>query len=93
MLNIQDDRTIYNQVESPAAVFDADTGTLLKIGESDIIFNYYEDLQQVYRDKGFPKLMADALVFVDLPKDQELIDQIFQCSGFIKTWYEQSLTP
>jgi len=92
MLNIQDNRTIYNQVDSPAAVFDADTGTLYKIGESVDIFNYYEETQQLYRSKGFPD-MADALIFVDLPKDQDLVDKVFQCSGFIKTWYSQNITP
>jgi len=89
MINIQDGNHIYNKVNKPAAVFDLDTGTLYKIGESEDIFAYYEEVQHVYEESCLFD-MADNLIFIELPKDQDLIDKIFQNSGFIKKWYQKN---
>lgn len=81
---------IFNTVEEPAAVFDRETGTLHKIGNRENIMAHFNVMTQAYRAHGFHD-MADDVTFMELPKDQEILDKVFQNSGYIKRLYEQSL--
>jgi hypothetical protein len=80
----------FSKVKNPAAVFDKADGTLLKIGEKEFMEDYYKKIQGVYRQNGFHH-MADDIVMIDLPKDQEIIDKVFQITGYIKRFYEKNI--
>ncbi|MGX1195760.1 hypothetical protein [Metabacillus sp. SLBN-84] len=77
---------IHNKVTNPAAVFDKDSGTLHKIGEREEILDYFNAMNEAYRGAGFHDI-ADDLHYIELPKDQEEIDKVFQITGYIKVLY------
>lgn len=84
------DGHVYNSVENPAVVFDKNCGTLLKIGERDDMQAYFDRIQKVYRAGGVPE-MADDMVFMDLPADQEVIDRVFQTIDYVGVLYKNML--
>lgn len=81
---------VFNKVNTPAVVFDKESGVYHKVGEYDILKDYYDLAVKAYRTQGFPE-MARNLVLLELPKDQEVIDKVFQNSGYIKTYYENEV--
>lgn len=87
---IRDNKTVFNQVEQPAVVFDKESGTLLYIGEREVMQEKFEQYNAVYRASGFVD-MAEALVLMDLPHDQDVIDKVFQITGYVKKLYEEAL--
>lgn len=80
---------IFNTVEEPAAVFDKESGTLHKIGDRENILSHFEVMTQAYRVHGFHDI-ADDITFMELPKNQEVIDKVFQNTGYIKRLYDKS---
>lgn len=88
---IKDDKgEIFNTVEHPAAVFDRETGTLHKIGNRETILEQFNVITEAYRAHGFHDI-ADDVIYMELPKDQEEIDRVFQITGYIKRLYEKVL--
>lgn len=86
-VKIQDPNgTVYNTVYNPAVVFDKESGTWHKIGEFEDMKEYYQMSVLEYKKHNLEK-MANDLVLLELPLDQELIDNIFQITGFIKNVY------
>lgn len=73
---------VYNKVIIPAVVYDAKDSVLLKIGEKEEMETYFETVQNQYRFFGFNE-MADDISFMELPKDQETIDKVFQICDYI----------
>ena len=91
MLKIQDENgKQYNQVNKPAAVYDARHSVLYKIGEWEDMVVYFETLQAAYRRLGLPDI-ADDICIMELPKDQEEIDKVFQICDYIGTLHKQAL--
>lgn len=88
VFEIRDNKTVHNRVFKPGAVFDRSDGTLLKIGEYQVITTYFEKVQRVYRQAGQSEI-ADDILIMHLPPDQEIIDKVFNISGYIKTLYEE----
>lgn len=87
---IRDNKTVFNQVEHPAVVFDQHTGSFIFIGERVVMQEKFEQYNAVYRANGLID-MADALVLMDLPHDQDEIDKVFQITGYVKKLYEKAL--
>lgn len=81
---------VFNQVENPAAVFDAESGTLLRIGEHDTMLQVFDTLNTKYRQAGLVD-MADHIMMIDLPRDQTEIDRVFQICDYVKTLAKQML--
>ena len=79
---------VFNRVKTPTVVFDGKDAVLYKIGEKEAMEDYYELCQKRYRSSGFHS-MADDLVLMDIPKDQETIDKVFQITGYIGVLYKQ----
>ena len=81
---------VFNTVENPAALFDKATGTLHKIGERDVIIEHFNRMSEVYRVNELHDL-ADDLIYMELPREQEEIDKVFQITGYIKVLYEKAV--
>lgn len=84
------DGHVFNSVENPAVVFDKNCGTLLKIGEREVMDAYFDKIQSRYRAGGFPE-MADDITLIDLPRDQEVIDRVFQTIDYVGVLYKNML--
>lgn len=82
MYKIQASGMIYNEVVRPAAVYDAKDSVLLKIGEWENMIDYFDTVQKAYRDAGFHEIAND-ICLMELPKDQEEIDKVFQICDYI----------
>ena len=89
MFKIQDDHKVYRMVKQPAAVFDKKTHILLKIGEYQDMLEYYSNTQDTYRNSGLHDMASD-IVFMELPKDQDEIDKVFQITNYIGTLYNHT---
>jgi hypothetical protein len=81
VVKIRSDNKVYREVKKPAAVYDFESG-LLKIGEEDEMKKYYEVIVKSYEFLDMPQFAA-TIRFIRLPDDQQLIDKIFNISGFI----------
>lgn len=77
----------FSTLENPAVVFDKKCGTLQKIGEYADMEDYFNVTQATYRKAGFPDI-ADDVTLMDLPRDQEIIDKVFQNTGYLLTLYK-----
>lgn len=86
---IRSEEKVYNKVEQPAAVFDKSTGALFGIGESRTMIEQYDHICNAYLANGMPE-MTKSITYMDLPKDQEEIDKVFQITGYIKQLYERT---
>ncbi|AJD93309.1 hypothetical protein JMA_39910 (plasmid) [Jeotgalibacillus malaysiensis] len=82
---------IFNTLTTPAVVFDKEAGVMHKIGEYDDMKTVFDMYQQTYRSGGFDS-MADSIVLLELPLDQELIDNIFQNTGYIGNYYREFIS-
>lgn len=84
MFKIQDEKgKVFNKVENPAVVYDRKTFTMIKIGERETMLEYHQFVEQTYRNAGFIE-QAEDTTFMDLPPDQEIIDKVFQNTGYIE---------
>lgn len=81
---------VYNKVKNPAAVYDSRDSVLLKIGERESMEEYFNTIQNQYRFYGFND-MADDISFMELPKNQETIDKVFQICDYIGKLNKQIL--
>lgn len=79
---------VYQMLHNPAVLFDKDSGVLHKIGEAQQIKAIHEDYDLKYREKGFHD-MANDLTYLELPLDQDLVDNIFQKTGYLKKAIER----
>lgn len=71
----------YNEVTNPAAVYDIDSG-LLKIGEVEDMQDYFTKVTKKFQEAG-ANWLAEKIRFIELPKNQELIDNIFGIYDYI----------
>lgn len=86
--DIRDEKgEVFNTVTHPAVVFDKQCGTLQKIGEYADMETYFNVTQAAYRKAGFPDV-ADDVTLMDLPRDQDIIDKVFQNTGYLLTLYK-----
>lgn len=60
-------------VKRPSFVVDENVGIWIKYGDHDDVKSYYDYAQKRFRDIGFSGF-ADALVFVEVPPKQGLVD-------------------
>ena len=87
---IRDEKgTIFNTVTEPAVVFDKACGTVLKIGQYENMDAYFSMMYTKYSTMGFQD-EANDLALLALPKDQEIIDKVFQNTGFILRYLENN---
>ena len=77
----------FNTLTKPAVVFDKSSGTLHKIGEYADMLNYFSISEGAYRKAGFTDI-ADDVTLMELPRDQEIIDKVFQNTGYLLTLYK-----
>ena len=78
---------VYNEVLEPTVVLDIDTGTLHKIGEYDDVESYYNELIEAYNSHGYFD-QANSIALFSLPKDQEIIDNVYNNTGYVLTVYK-----
>lgn len=92
MYKIRDEKKTHNEVSRPTAVYSYDErgGVLLKIGEYDVMSDYFDDTVDRYRSFGYNEI-ADQIYLMELPKDQEVIDKVFQITNYIGKLHEDSL--
>lgn len=86
---IRDENITYNRVQNPAAVFDRETGTLHRIGEREAMLTYFNIASEAFRENELHH-EADNLIYMELPRDQQEIDRVFQITGYIKKLYEKT---
>lgn len=79
---------IFNRVKNPTVVFDGRDAILQKVGEKESMEDYFDSCQKQYRSAGLHAI-ADDLVLMEIPKDQETIDKVFQITGYIGILYKQ----
>lgn len=91
MFKIQDGSgRLFNEVQNPAVVYDAQGSVLLKIGEWENMMVYYNYLQELYRNNGLSDVASD-ICLMELPKDQEEIDKVFQICDYIGVLHKKAL--
>lgn len=91
-IQIRDEKGIvYNRITNPGVVFTKSCGTLHKVCEREAALAYFNLSYDAYASAGFQD-MANDLCYMELPRDQALIDDVFQITGYIKRLYEQSIT-
>lgn len=81
---------VYQTLKNPAVLFDKDSGVLLKIGEAHHIAMAHEEYAAKYREHGHHG-MANDLTYLELPLDQELVDNIFQKTGYLRSMMAEQL--
>jgi hypothetical protein len=91
MLHVRNNKNqIYlENIETPACFFDKDTFTLMKIGEKVDVEKYFNKYRAAYLKNNAPE-MAEALVLVELPKDQDILDKVFNVSRYCKNLISQN---
>lgn len=78
---------VFNTIIRPAVVADVVSGVIFKINEYEIMESYYSSVIKAYTDCGLHDI-AKQILLIELPKDQDQIDKIFQISGYVKTFYD-----
>lgn len=83
---------VLNVVEHPAIVYDKDTYTLFRIGEASEIKEYYEKLKSI--KCGYDEIcqLVDSIAYMELPNNQELIDNLFNITGYLGQFIRQCET-
>lgn len=76
---------------NPAVLFTKSCGTWHKVGDLVPVLTYLNLYQKQYLTHGFTD-MADDLAVMELPKDQEVIDKVFQNTGYLKRLYDKAIT-
>lgn len=81
---------VFNEIKNPAAVYDGKLSVLLKIGELEEMGQYFNLVQNLYRNHGFNDI-ADDIYIMELPKNQEEIDKVFQICDYIGKLHKTAL--
>lgn len=75
-------------VEKPAIIYSVETKSRVKHGELIDMMEFCDIMKKKYIDAGFPNY-ADDLAVLELPQNQELIDELFQSSGKLQQFIEK----
>lgn len=81
--------SVYNELTEPAILFDNKTFVLHKIHEKNVIAQLFQEWSDAYQKAGFPQ-MANSLAWMEIPKHQELIDKIFNNTGYIEIFLNEN---
>jgi hypothetical protein len=80
-VDFRDDSTVYvSGVKRPSFMYDKDTGIMLRYGDYAYVYAIYLKHKKAYEDEGFTDV-AEALSILEVPPDQNLVDDLFQSSG------------
>lgn len=90
ILSAGDHKTVLNTVAEPAVVFDAEEGVLFKVGEFDEMLTYFNKVQDRYRSTGSED-MAEHIVLMGLPRDQDEINKAMFNSAYLKVLHARFL--
>jgi len=90
MFLIRNGNEVFNEVQNPYAIFNKSRGSLIRIGEKQVMEDYFEEVQKRYRSIGFHQ-EADDVGLMELPKDQDEIDKVFQIVDYIGILYKKCL--
>lgn len=96
MIEIRDTNgTVLNTVRNPAAVIDIVEGeevVLLKIGELEEMQEYMKSMKQSIRDTYGPVglNMIATITCIPLIKNQDLIDKIFNNTGYLRVYLREN---
>lgn len=82
--------TVFNKVIRPTVVMDTELGIMLKIGEYNDMMDYFDTTSNSYRKIGFHQY-ADELALMELPKNQEEIDKVFQITNYVAELYKKAI--
>lgn len=77
---------VFQVVEHPAIVYDADTFVVIKIGDAVNIKAYYDNTIKALNSmkSTAAESFVDSLRYTELPANQELIDNIFNITGYLQ---------
>jgi len=97
-----DDLNIHGRIiKRPTVIFDNDNYAMLKIGEYEEIEEYYKTMRKSLNNidysklnrklstMGFPALtkpLERSLELIELPRDQDLIDNVMHNTGYLKLY-------
>jgi len=94
MIKIRDSKgELFNEVKNPAVVADKSPRgnyIMLKIGEKEVMEEYYDTVVSNFEKMKFPQFAKD-LCLIDLPKNQKIIDRIFQTTGYIDKFIREHI--
>lgn len=83
-------KEVIRKLEDPYVVFDSEHSVLLKIGEKKEMEEYFDLATRSYRSYGYDS-QADVICLMELPKDQEEIDKVFNICDYVGRLYERNL--
>lgn len=69
-----------------AVMFDKSCGTVYKVGDYNLLKGYYNETQELYRNSGYDDI-ADDLVLMELPSNEEEIEKVISIAGYVKNLY------
>lgn len=88
MIKIRANGEVFNEVENPSIVVDIvekenepNEYIMMKIGEKENMQDYYNLVLKRYKENGFENQIN--LAIIDLPRNQELVDRVFQTTGYL----------
>jgi hypothetical protein len=85
---IRDEKTVFNEVENPTILYDKRDYVRHTVGEKENIYKIYNEWRKRYMDAGLQD-MADDLAVLELPANQALMDELFQCDGKFKAFIQK----
>lgn len=86
--NINSDEV--TEVAEPMVVFDTHTGEIFTIGSFEQTYPFYDTMMTAHLvNNNYEK--SQHIHLMSLPKDQSLIDKIYEQKGFIKEIYKQKI--
>lgn len=72
-------------VKRPTFIYDKMMYHRVRYGDYEQILKIYNETRETYIKAGFPD-MADDLGMIEVPADQELVDNLFQSTGFFNNF-------
>lgn len=89
-IQLRDNRQVYRELEEPFMVI-TDLGVVMRYGEREEMEEYYKQSLEAYSKFGYLE-MADTLILVEMPKDQEEVDRLFNISGYAKRYVPEAVS-
>lgn len=71
---------VFNKVINPTVVYNS--AGLIKIGEKEAMYDYFNDCMRKYREKNLEKY-ADDWGVLELPRNQELVDAVMGTHDYV----------
>lgn len=84
-VQIRSETKVYSSTEKPAVLYDQRACVMMKMGDIEMIQDAYRYMRESYLVHGYEE-MANDLAILELPLNQELVDELFQSTGRFKVF-------